>query len=405
MADSSFDSLTTPFDSATVAFDATTDVGPVPGSGGGGASSTAGAGFTYLFADLRTNEILAELPLLAPTFALGMSNIVGHFHAEVDLTSPAVRELDPMSATLPGRTAVYIDLDGTLVWGGILWIRNYSRSKRHLVLDGDEFASYLGALPLAQAYSFTTPTDPIVIARTVIADALAEPGADIGLILGAQTSTALTTQDYPANQQQYVGQVLDALARMAPGQGFDYAVDVAYDSDGTPTKTLNFGYPRRGRIAGSTGLVIDFATCTEYEWPEDATQSGNTIIETGTGAGSAQLQSVASNPGLITGGYPRLVKIIGRSQITSQDVLDQVTAGDLALLAEPVTTPTVTIPIKGDPPLGGYLVGDDARIVIDPDPRFPDGLDTYKRIVSAQIMPADEGMSLMKLTLNAPPVF
>ena len=521
---------------------------------------------TYIFADLLTGDYLAELPLQQVTYS-SVINGSGQFQATLNVEDPHVAAMDWISATMPGRTIIWIDIDGALVWGGVLLTRRYTMGSQTIQLGGNDLWSYFNSRVQAADYSYTwmAPEDPMVIAQKVITDALDVSGSGfasgggipfsvntsaqdlnisgvsttstsftitLGAIAtlgagstirivstgvtnptdGAYSITVSTSRDgtigtsitygigsgvgsysqnpavfvnlenediytttsayaagatnivyvvgfqvvsglksgdtitvtvnatgttfpsgsgsyalqsggtsltswvvmsYPSIQLQTVEMIVTQLQQMGYGVGFDFGVDVGYNSEGVPTAALNLSFPRRGRIAGTTGLVVDVADATEFVYPEDATSTGNKVYETSTSTGSVQVR-LAWAPAL-EGGYPLLEQLISHPDINStpnvQIVLQACAQSDLALYAWPIVLPEVTIPAFGDPHVGEYITGDDVRLIIAPtalqnvpvNPRFPNGLDYYFRITEIDVTIADQGLSTVKLTLQSPP--
>src|SRR5688500_1705490 len=83
-----------------------------------------GAVYTYLIADLRGGAILDELPLSGVSFDKKL-NDAGSLRAQLQVLDPVIRSRGPRLLTEPGRTAIYVDRDGTLLWGGIIWTSRY----------------------------------------------------------------------------------------------------------------------------------------------------------------------------------------------------------------------------------------------------------------------------------------
>jgi hypothetical protein len=94
--------------------------------------------YTYLFCDLMTDTLLAELPLSNVEYGTVLNGI-GNMTAHVPYAAETL-PLDPEAATVPGRTAVYVDRDGVIVWAGILWTRRPNGSGRDIGCL--EFPSY-----------------------------------------------------------------------------------------------------------------------------------------------------------------------------------------------------------------------------------------------------------------------
>lgn len=384
--------------------------------------------WTYKLYDLVTHTFLGTLPFHGVSFSKAL-NTQGSFSGSINIKDPRVTALDPSTMTIPGKTALYVDLNGTIVWGGIIWTRQFSRSTGTLSIGGQETWSYFahriqandytvpptinfGRGAGAPTYWSANPADPVLISAQVVYDALGAfsiggttSSGYAGISIqgnGLTPSAAYVSPSLPISQNQTVDQIVTQLSSLPYLTGFDFSLDAAYNSSGLPALTLNFWWPRRGRIAGSTGLTINTSGAMDYDYPEDGTAIGNKIIETG---GQGVYQRVAQDAGLISsGGYPLLEKVINKSNVTDPVVLTYMSRYDLALYRLAVATPSVTIPI--DYPsmaLGDYIVGDDVRWIIDADERFPNGSDSYWRVVSSDVSVPDSGIATQKLTFNTPP--
>lgn len=385
--------------------------------------------FAFLAYDIMTGNLLEEVPLKNVSVQQRL-NTPGTLQGEVDLLDPAVRNKGLGQLLQPGRTAIFMDWDGFLLFGGILWTVDFARSKGDSVpIRCQDFGSYFGSRvqakdytnPPAAVHGVTTPftgwtnfgnlADPMVIAAKVVTDALAVHGS----ALAAGTGFPLTINQnngtgtpfgewvvvsYPATQEQSVLTIVSTLASMGYAAGFDYQFDVAWNGS-TPAVTMNMGYPRIGRIASASSVIIDTQRAVDYSYPQDATQMATTVY--GIGSGAAIVQAALSNPAPITAGWPLLEQVAQFSNVTSYWTLAAGILGVLGQHSWPVTTPSVTIPLLGDPSPSDYQVGDDVLWVVPPDERFPNGMQSYWRIVGVDYKIADEGMSTATLTFNVPP--
>jgi hypothetical protein len=69
-----------------------------------------------------------------------------------------------------------------------------------------------------------------------------------------------------------------------------------------------------------------------------------------------------------------------------------------------MATPKITIPAFGASlALGDFLIGDDIRVILDPDEWFVAGLDTYMRNVELDVTVPDAGLPTMALSFRQPP--
>ena len=137
------------------------------------------ANYRYLFADLLTNTILAELPLTAVNFTQQL-NTAGTFTGELLISGVNTQNLNVASATIPARTAVYVDRDGVLVWGGVLWAREYNSKSQRIKLTAREFESYFERRRITSDTVFTS-TDQLTAVQTLITNAQAATNGNINV--------------------------------------------------------------------------------------------------------------------------------------------------------------------------------------------------------------------------------
>ena len=172
--------------------------------------------YRYLFADLLTNEIIAELPLTGVSFTQQL-NQSGTLNGHVLLSALNSAEFNVNASTIPGRSAIYVDRNGDLIWGGIIWNRTYNSAEQVLSLTAREFESYFERRRISTTDTFTN-TDQLVIARTLIDDAQLVPSGDIGVITGSETSGVLIDRVYYDYELKNVYQAIQDLSRAEDGR-------------------------------------------------------------------------------------------------------------------------------------------------------------------------------------------
>ncbi len=355
--------------------------------------------YRFLAYDLRTNTPIAELPLSIRTFG-GVLNGAGAFNAAlpVEVATAALHR----SATIPERTIVYVDRDGVLLDGFIIWTRSRKPSQP-MSIAGASIPSYFKRNAIVANLTYAA-TDQFAIARGIIDHLQSQAGANIGIVTGSATSGVTRDRRYYGYERKNVG---DAVAELAAVEnGFDWSIDVAW-SAGVPVKTLNLSYPRRGRIAGSTGVV--FATqknILDYEFVEDGTRSARTVDALGAGDGADMRISTAADTALLDAGYPLTRETISHKDVTVQATLD---AHATAAMRARATTPTflsLTVdPNDIDAGLGTWIVGDDVLVQIT-DEHFPvqadgtAGYSAYHRILAYEVDVPDTGPETVRVTLG-----
>lgn len=372
---------------------------------------------TYKLTDLRTFRTIAELPLNQMTFTK-VVNGVGPWEASLNVEDREVRKSNWIAATAVYRTAMWVDIDGTLIYGGIVSARKYTLSTGRVSLSGFDFCGYLSQLLQAANYSTLWAELPGVgaplVAYTLIADALAKAGAiPIKLTKATEPEKAFwITFAAPEAQQQSVMSVLSQLQELGFMVGVDYACDVEYVA-GIPTPTITLSYPRRGKTALREISTIDIANALEFEYDEDGSQQANSIVE--QAGATIDRSSNGEWAPAVAAGYPLLEACLSHPALApteaSSTVLEAYTAGDLTVMAFPLTVPVVTLPLFGTPSIFDLAAGDNAVLrvtkgagdLILNNPRFPVGLEHTYRMESIAVTIPDEGVPTMVVSLNEPP--
>ena len=358
------------------------------------------ANYRYLFADLLTNSILAELPLTAVNFTQQL-NTAGTFKGELLLSGINSAGLNVANATIPARTAIYVDRDGTLVWGGVLWQREYNSKTQRLTLTAREFESYFERRRITSDTVFTG-TDQLTAVQTLITNAQAATNGNIGVALGGETSGVTINRTYYGYEYKTVFSAIQDLSRSATG--FDFNIYVYYDSNGNPAKLLRLGYPRYGRVYSSTSLTAPVfelpGNMIEYTWPEDGATAANYVYALGAGSNPGKLTSTAIDGTKIAAGWPMLEEQANYSDVSDSTLLSNLANGQVSVVSYPPTTLKIAVTPYNDPIFGSYEIGDDARIRILDD-RFTTQLDTTYRIVAYNVTVGENNQpEVVTLTLT-----
>lgn len=373
---------------------------------------------TYLFTDLYGNR-LAELPLTGVTFSQVL-NGAGGFAGTLNVEDPRVTSLNWVAATDAMKTLVWVVVsETTIVYGGIVTAATYDSAAQTVSITGNDFYWYLSRRVQAFDYASvwaTSPAGAAQIAHSVANNALAVAGSvPIGLPAPAATPTEyLINFALPISQRTTIDSIMTQLGSLGYQVGFDFACDVGFVA-GVPTGQVTISYPRRGRVAGTTGLTVDLGDpAVDFTYVKDGTAQANAIYEMVSAGGTAG-QSAIWDPAISTDNYPLTEGTASHSAYSptaaSAAVLAAWAADDLALHAYPTATMTVTVPLTVNPGLGDFIMGDDINTVAAPQsgddpppcPRFPAGLDFYFRIIRNDVTVADDGLSTMVLTLAMPP--
>lgn len=361
--------------------------------------------YRYLFADLVTNQILAELPLTGVSFTQQL-NTSGTFTGHLLLSGIQAASLNVSTGTVPGRTAVYVDRNGVLVWGGVLWSREYSSTSQTLSFQAREFMSYFERRRITATTAFTN-ADQLQIAQSIMSTSQGVPSGNIGLLYNqdpgsTSTSGVLVSRTYYGYELKTVYSAIQDLSKQTTG--FDFEISVYYDGTGTPTKSFNTYYPRAGTAYSNTSLKVPVfelpsGNIVEYTYPEDASIAANTVYVLGAGSNEGKLLVAASDTTKLSTGWPLLEDQANYSDITDTTMLSSLAVGQINAVSYPPTTIKMVAPPYQDPVFGTYELGDDVRLRIL-DNRFPTGLDGVYRIVALNVTAGEDGPERITLTLT-----
>lgn len=355
--------------------------------------------YRYILTQITTNTVLAELPLTGVQFNQTI-NSAGAFQGYMPQSDPVVLLMNVSAATVPGACAIYVDRDGVLIWGGVIWSRTYESDTQRLTIRAQEFESYFAHRRITTTQVFNN-VDQLTIAQTLITQAQAATGGNIGVVTRGETSGVLVSRTFYGYELKPVLSALQDLSKSTTG--FDFAIKVAYDGGGRPALTLWCGYPRLGTAYSSTNQsapVFEFpaGNVISYEYPEDGSAVANVVYALGAGSNEGKLISTATDATKLAAGYPLLETSTNYTDIYDSTLLGNLAAGQIKAVSSPPVTIKLVVAPYVDPVLGSYNLGDDVRLRIQDD-RFPNGLDATYRIMGIGVA-AGENNSPERVTLN-----
>ncbi|MFJ6143125.1 hypothetical protein ACIQH7_05970 [Streptomyces anulatus] len=374
--------------------------------------------YTYLFCDLLTDELLAELPMSDVSYSTELNGI-GTLTGTIPYSDETL-PLGPDAASVPSRTSLYVDRDGTIVWAGIIWTRELVKGGKQI--QAAELLSYYTHRYVKQTLSTDTSlilntayvpdgqrlyADQKYIVWSLLQYAHAQPNGNIGI------STSLLTA--PAHGVPrvitYFGyerpEIYKSIAELAAADdGFDFGVEVGWTpvaNNLPPTryKRARTWFPRRGRTATESGLVFTkggpASSIVDFGWPENGVDMATEISGLGDGTGEAKVTAVAQDTDRLTSGWPLLETVTSYDGVIDQAQLNGLTAAELTARGNAQMQPWFDVMADTAPAFGSYSVGDEALFVIEPEPRMPAGRKGVLRIMSIDVTAAS-GPERVRLT-------
>ena len=345
--------------------------------------------YRYLFADLLTNNIIAELPITNVNFTQQL-NAAGTLTGDLLLSGVNAAALNVLASTIPGRNAIYVDRAGVLVWGGIIWNREWDTAGQHLKVTAREFESYFERRRITTTQSFSG-VDQLTVVQNLVTAAQAVPYGNIGVVVPSNTSGVTVSQVYYGYELKTYFSAISDLAKA--DNGFDFNIKVAYDNSGNPTKTLQLGYPRLGNTYSITSTTVPVfqlpaGNIVQYNYKEDGTKAANTIYLTGAGSNEAKLISTGTDATKTAAGWALLEDSTNYSNITDSTLLTNMATGQVNVVSYPPQTLQIVAPPYIDPVYGSYSLGDQARVIITDD-FYPSGFDGNFRIIGLNVSPGE----------------
>jgi len=123
-------------------------------------------GYRYIFTDLLTDTVVAEIPLTDVNFTRALVR-AGTLKGSVPFID-ATEHMNLYDSTMPGKRAVYVLRGDTCVWGGIVWGRSYNAKDRMLNISASEFQSYMYHRLHWQTSIYPSDSDKYDVVRDMI---------------------------------------------------------------------------------------------------------------------------------------------------------------------------------------------------------------------------------------------
>lgn len=364
--------------------------------------------YRYLLTDLMTGLVLSEGRGLTVTSYSRRLNGPGEAAATLNVASDLLRRTDnPLAATEPRRTVLWIIRNEILVWGGIIWTRPYYSAAAEYQLRATTFESYLARRRIRTTYTYRA-VDQHRILADLVAQSAAVANGNIGIVVEAYPDSGrVRDRTYAWHERATYLERIQQLCEVIDGP--DFTLEPGWNASGAPAVTLKIGSP-----LGSPNptTVIEYpGQVRNYTWPDDGGDSANYWTAIGdVPAGAAEdappLMRDASVPAEWAAGYPLLEDVSDHQGVTDVGTLDGYARANVLAAAGNRVVPELTLRLPVDqqlPGLGDTLavrVTDPYRFPADPDTGAP-GAATTVRITGWTInLSAGEGETLSATLTN-----
>lgn len=341
----------------------------------------------YLFGNLNTREIIAELPCSGVSMDKKL-NDWGTFRGTIYYDTSGIDNADIVAATAPGRCFIVCERDDVPIWDGIVWTSTYNSDSKVQNITGRTYEAYADKQIIDTDFVRTG-----VEQRQIFADlwtTLQGPvsrNLEINIPSGF-SSIVLRDVNVLASEMKTFLQVMSGISD--GDNGFDWTIETIRQNN-IYVRNLKIGYPYLGIMdATQSGLTFDFpGNVLNYYETQSMTNAGTHLFLLGAGEGSDMLTSQVVQSDLINSGFKRFDVVVPRKDIGEQGTLDSVAAQLGSLRRPPLTITKAFIKANTEPQFGSYNLGDTATLAII-DPRHPSGLTASARIVAWAYRPQSD---------------
>lgn len=347
--------------------------------------------YRYFTNDLLTNNFLTELPISDVYFSKRI-NDAGSFSGTMVLQrGEDAYNTALLDGTPPGKCGIYVQRDGVIIWGGILWSRQYHSENMTIQLSGSTFESYFDHVCIDANFIMQGVEQNTIFANLI--DMLkAQQGNDLLLTRGSFPATGINrTVLIPGYEYHFAQDVINQLT--SEDNGLEYTIDIG-GAPQSPNRTIRAGGPKLGVPVATSGLSFDFpGNVSKFWWNESATRGAVKAVALGHGSGFNKVRAQAVSGPLLAQGYPAWWRVTSHPNIATIDGITAAAYGDLKKYGMPYSKPTLEFSLEGDFPFHGWnQLGDELKVHIE-DPRFPGGKDVVSRMIGWELRARGAGNS------------
>lgn len=357
--------------------------------------------YSYLFADILTNTVVAELPCYGTWFSRQLSG-AGNMTATIAMNAAGYSNRDLLNTTIPGKHAMYALCNDTVVWGGPIWSRTYNADGKALALTGQTFESWPYKFYPTATLTFLDEGQRNIV-RSLFNTLQSVPLQNAHITVPPTFTTDIRRKETFHNYEvQSFGDLIDYMSEY--DAGFDYEIVCELDSTGVIRRNLRLGYPKLGLSKTASGLRFEYpGSIIRYIYSENASRSALRMLGIGAGEGASMLRTTVDQTDLInSNAYPLFQQVYTNKDVSVRSTLESQTRQAGRLARTPVISITIEVDPTLDPVLGSWNLGDEMWVAIEDDARFPnESLERDIRVTGwALTPPSSENKESLQLTLE-----
>ncbi|MFJ9799816.1 hypothetical protein [Streptomyces sp. NPDC101145] len=261
----------------------------------------------------------------------------------------------------PGTTCIYVESDGEIQWGGLVW--DVRTQGNRLALEAASWSSYAqrrhdvdGELGGRGPY---TNADPCTVIRDIWAYLQSVPDGNLGVLVDSTTSTAKvgTPEDpysFPFWEHPNLGDRMDDL--VSGDATPDYTCTSEWNTDRTTVvRRIRLGWPRLGARRTDISFASGVNIVEDPEIQLAGDDYAQVVIAAGAGDGRAKRRQISA----VRNGRLRLEHVLDLPDIKANDVLAARANAERAVRQNLGTVEQITIRDTPAAPFGSWQVGDD----------------------------------------------
>lgn len=313
--------------------------------------------YRAIVTDFKTGEITTVAPLISMEAANELNqaetiSVTVPLFYEPAISSSVTTStegLENVDNYYPARNAIYIERDGVLIYGGVIWaLPSIDVGGETVQVAAKGMLSYLRRRRIRNDISFSG-SDQDANARQIVEQA---DGVAIDTVANAH---GVTNDHFIYGFDRLTVERALQNAAFQDG-GFDYYFSHGRTGD-TITSTFRTSYPATGR---ATEAFIDAEECGSFVVSFDGTEMVNFVDVMAGTVGEDPIIETVSNSGS-TSTFPRLDDTVSADSFINRSLLAAVGRRRLVRGAEPTIRAALTKSPDVGPGINEYLIGDQIR--------------------------------------------